>query len=101
MIFSADTSVVKIAPAISTPHIALSPNFSETAKTGIDDAKLSAKTTVCNIYSRANINIDIKTQVKEISLYDISFPSSDMITPPRSTSSPLYIMGFTIEKGSV
>lgn len=49
VIFSADTSVVKIAPAISTPHIALRPNFSETAKTGIDDDSPSAKTTVCNI----------------------------------------------------
>ena len=49
MIFSADTSVVKIAPAIRTPHIALSPNFSETAKTGIDDVSPSAKTTVCSI----------------------------------------------------
>ena len=45
-ILSEETSVVNIAPAIKTPHTALRPNFSETAKTGIEELIPSAKTTV-------------------------------------------------------
>lgn len=97
----ADTRVVNIAPAISTPHTALSPNFSETAKTGIEDDIPSAKTTVCNIYNSANMHKDMNPQVSAISLKLIFLPSSEIITPPSSTSSPLYIIGFAIENGRV
>ena len=67
-IFREETSVVNIAPAIKTPHTALSPNFSETAKTGIEELNPSAKTTVCSINNSANIHTDIKPQVRNISL---------------------------------
>ena len=67
-IFKEDTSVVNMAPAIKTPHTALNPNFSETAKTGIEELIPSAKTTVCNINSNANMHTEISPQVRNISL---------------------------------
>ena len=67
-ILSEDTSVVNMAPAISTPHTALRLNFCETAKTGIDECKSSAKTTVCSINSNPNRQTQISAQDKIISL---------------------------------
>lgn len=97
-ILSDETSVVNIAPAIKTPHTAFRLNFSATAKTGIEERKSSAKTTVCNINSNANRNIHMKKQDNKISLYESFSPSSEMITPPSRTSSPLYRIGFIILK---
>lgn len=68
VIFKEDTRVVNIAPAISTPHTAFNPNFSETAKTGIVVCNSSAKTTVCNINSNANKQTHISPQDNIISL---------------------------------
>ena len=67
-ILSEDTSVVKIAAAMSTPHTAFNPNFSATAKTGIDECIPSAKTTVCSINSIANRQMLINAQDMNICL---------------------------------
>lgn len=66
--FIDETRVVKIAAAIKTPLSDCRLNFLDTAKMGIDDAKLSAKTTFCNINSIANRIIFINAQLKIISL---------------------------------
>ncbi len=68
VILREDTSVVNIAPAISTPQTALSPNLSATVKTGIDDVIPSAKTTVWSINSIANRHTHISAQDIIISL---------------------------------
>lgn len=93
---SDDTIVVNIAEAINKPHAHFNPNPSATAKTGIDESFLSAKTIVCSIKSIANRNTQSIAQVAAICLYDIFLPSSDIITPPNKTSSPLYKIGFEI-----
>lgn len=67
-IFSDETSVVKIAPAIKTPQANLRFNFVETARVGIKLPFVSDKTTVCNINSIPNKNTQIIVQLAKISL---------------------------------
>ena len=63
-----DTSVVKIAPAIKTPHANLRCNCSEIAKTGIKLSFLSDKTTVWSINNIPNKKTHIIRQLAKISL---------------------------------
>ncbi len=67
-IFNDETSVVNIAPAMSTPHTALSLNCSATAKTGIEECVWSDKTTVCSINRIPNRQTQIREQESRISL---------------------------------
>lgn len=67
-IFKDETSVVKIAPAMRMPHANFSRNFSDTAKTGIDECISSDKTTVCSINKIANRHMHIKAQARNICL---------------------------------
>lgn len=67
-IFRDDTSVVKIAAAINTPHTGFRCNRLEIAKTGIKLSFTSDKTTVCNIYNIPNIKTHIIMQESKISL---------------------------------
>lgn len=63
-----DTSVVKIAPAIKTPHANFRCNISETAKVGIKLPFVSDKTTVWSINNIPNKKTHIIRQLAKISL---------------------------------
>lgn len=63
-----DTSVVKIAPAIKTPHANFRCNISETAKVGIKLPFVSDKATVWSINNIPNRKTHIIRQLAKISL---------------------------------
>ncbi len=89
---------MNIATAIKTPQTTFRPAFSDAAKTGIDECISSDKTTFWRTNSTVDKKANIAKQQTAICFALIFLPSLESITPPKSTSKPLYLIGRKIEK---